>query len=230
MGLPSLRLSATMAFNPIPMVMIGFILIALANVSAAAYEPSASSLMMPIEFLKDSPVLEESTHLLPAAQGCSVPLPKLGTALSNSTTKTTKTSQANACSSSTTTKKTLPSVTTKQSAVKTPPAAVETPAVVVPETSAAQQEVDEVYGNGVQFEDLESSVETLRDDVEQACAQHDGHDEKVVCMIHEVLQTRGHVEPLSIEKDGNKVQVVSMLQEDQVVFEDKMDDVSLLME
>merc|ERR1712072_1278442 len=117
MGLPSLRLSATMAFNPIPMVMIGFILIALANVSAAAYEPSASSLMMPIEFLKDSPVLEESTHLLPASQGCSVPLPKLGTALSNSTTKTT-----------------LPSVITKQSAV-------ETPAVVAPKTSAVQQEV-----------------------------------------------------------------------------------------
>merc|ERR1712216_279869 len=246
------ELGHTMAMIPVPMVMIGFFLIALVSVSAA-YEPSAS-LMLPYEELA-----REGSVLLPAAApgGCSVSLPKLGLPVSNSTTKSS--SLAKKCASPTTKKAGASSIT--KAVVKTS----STPAVAAPKTSLQHQDAEqglrEAWAAGPALsgprldarlaalrvhlnsrdplqeeeeeeeeedwkessnDDLEPSLDTLRDDVEQACAHHVEHDKKVVCMVHEVLRMRGQVEPLTVEKDGHKVQVVSMLQQDQVVFEDEM--------
>jgi len=235
-----------MAPNPIPMVMIGFYIIATVVVSAtAAYEPSSSSSFAaenwknPIEdIVRDSTVnLEEDprSHLLPPTPGCStVALPKLGGAMSNATTSSAM--KCGTCSS----KKPLAAsiiakappravktLTATTAAVPTAPVAPSSPTVSTDEEALEAwhplQENDAV-------QELDIPAETLRASVEEACAHIDEHDKRVACMIHQVLAKKGAESPLSIERDGTKVQVVSMLQDDQVIFEDTMDDASLLQE
>lgn len=90
------------------------------------------------------------------------------------------------------------------------------------------------FGNEDEDEATPPSGVVDRAALEDACAHlDDQHDERVVCMVNEVLDNHQADGTLSLEtKDDGKVQVVNYdaaNAQDRVVFEDMMTDTSLLL-